>query len=91
MSRYITTSTILVGTTLIGLISIAQAIASSGGGGGASEQMPEALSKIALESGANVSNAEMSSAQLAVLLEGFALGGVNGMDALFQNGIRVSK
>jgi hypothetical protein len=73
MSRYITTGTILVGTTLIGLISIAQAIASSGGGGGASEQMPEALPKIALESGANVSNAEMSSAQLAVLLEGFAL------------------
>ncbi|MDB5787687.1 hypothetical protein [Caballeronia mineralivorans] len=73
MSRYITTATILVGTTLIGLISIAQAIASSGGGGGASEQMPEPLSKIALESGANLSNAEMSSAQLAVLLEGFAL------------------
>jgi hypothetical protein len=73
MSRYITTATILVGTTLIGLISIAQAIASSGGGGGASEQMPELLSKIALESGANLSNAEMSSAQLAVLLEGFAL------------------
>jgi len=45
MSRYITTGTILVGTTLIGLISIAQAVASSGGGGGASEQMPEALSK----------------------------------------------